>query len=379
MSIREVLILSDMKESVAVSTNRFTRRILVPLDGSDLGACIYPHLRTLASVESQILLLGVVSNPLPIIELAPIPGYDTARRKEIDDRRAYLRSVARMLRDVTPHITILISAGMPADEILRIADEQAVDLILMPTHRRSTLGQLMLGSVSNRVVQASTVPVMLVSDTNDTTFVEADDCAACHRVVVPLDGSKCARAALPVAIALARTFNATIHLLRVVPTQADFFASRDHASTAMTSAVQTPIATSQAKRDAAYYEDYCGALTDNLRLEAERVRRAGVGASVELLIGEPVPSIVSVLEPGDIIVLASHGQGGVRHWPMGSVAEHLVASAVSPVVLVPAEERRILTSRAGTATRIKDRLPAEPSAYLDASKQEIAVHSSSHA
>ena len=48
-----------------MATHHITRRILVPLDGSDLGSVTIPHLRALASVGSHITLLRVMPEPSP--------------------------------------------------------------------------------------------------------------------------------------------------------------------------------------------------------------------------------------------------------------------------------------------------------------------------
>jgi nucleotide-binding universal stress UspA family protein len=52
--------------------------------------------------------------------------------------------------------------------------------------------------------------------------------------------------------------------------------------------------------------------------------------------GAVAAAIESVTQPGDLIVMTSHGRGGIRRWIIGSVAEQLVRTATVPVLLVPA-------------------------------------------
>jgi nucleotide-binding universal stress UspA family protein len=69
------------------------------------------------------------------------------------------------------------------------------------------------------------------------------------------------------------------------------------------------------------------------------LKEEGVAASGAILDGSPFFAISDATEPGDLIVLTSHGRGGVRRWLLGSVAEKLVREAPVPVLLVPAVER----------------------------------------
>lgn len=69
------------------------------------------------------------------------------------------------------------------------------------------------------------------------------------------------------------------------------------------------------------------------------LRSEGVDASGGVLNGSPFFAISEATQPGDLLVLTSHGRGGVRRWLLGSVAEKLVREADAPVLLVPALER----------------------------------------
>lgn len=291
-------------------TRHIARRILVPLDGSGLATVTIPHLRALATVETEILLLRVVPGPLPVIEIAggeTVP-YDEIRKRNLNTCSDYLQTIARELSDVSPHITKLARISTPADEIVRVAEERDIDLVLMATHGRGAVGRLVIGSVANRVAQASTVPVMLIQAQHGRLPQSADHVADYQRIIVPLDGSDRARTALPVAAELARNQNVPIHLVRVIPS-----------------------------------EDTMTASLEELNAETAELRTAGIDAGAELLVGATVPSILESIGDGDIVVMTSHGEGGLRHWLMGGVAEKIVTMAESPVVLVPVEERRKLT------------------------------------
>jgi nucleotide-binding universal stress UspA family protein len=92
-------------------------------------------------------------------------------------------------------------------------------------------------------------------------------------------------------------------------------------------------------------------ITDRIWQEAEataretvksailELQRDGVDADGATLSGSPFFAISDATEPDDLIILTSHGRGGVRRWLLGSVAEKLVREAPAPVLLVPSMGR----------------------------------------
>jgi nucleotide-binding universal stress UspA family protein len=208
------------------------------------------------------------------------------------------------------------------------------------------MGRAFIGSVADRVAQASTVPVMLIHPRAEDDLLPAFDEATCRRMVVPLDGSERARSALPVATRLARQLGAGIHLIRVVPSRRQILASRDAgvSGNLYQRLVQATRAEPGAEDAELYYQEYTESISDALGAEAARVRAAGVDTTSELLIGSTVASITDALTRDDVIVMTSHGQGGVRRWLMGSVAEKLIHMAAAPIVLVPDPARKAVTT-----------------------------------
>jgi nucleotide-binding universal stress UspA family protein len=83
---------------------------------------------------------------------------------------------------------------------------------------------------------------------------------------------------------------------------------------------------------------------------ANRLRRAGLDVSEQVLDGQAAEAIVARAEPTGLIVMTSHGRGGLKRWLLGSVAEKLVREAPVPAVLVPASIRgKVLAQQAETA------------------------------
>lgn len=311
-------------------TRHVTRRILVPLDGSGLDTLTLPHLRALATVESEILLLRVSPEPELTLE-APTGAAarrEDAQQRSLADCRSRLRAFARTLRDITPHVEVLVRLGAAADEILETAEEREIDLILMASHRRGSAESL-VDSVGYRVAQAATVPVMLVHE-HDGPPGLAESVAHYGRVIVPVDGSVRACAAVPVAVGLAQKLNLPLHLVRAVPAANEVVPGDARTGPALPA-------------DGKGYQAFCALLRETLAGEAHTLHACGVDASAALLTGPVVASILGVVTPHDILVMSSHGEGGVRPWLLGRVAQKLVTGTPSNVVVVPVEERKALT------------------------------------
>jgi nucleotide-binding universal stress UspA family protein len=143
------------------------KKILVPLDGSDLAEAALPHARTLAQCyDAEIVLLRV---PVPHLrEHPPTMGQlfpdAIAQQEELVQQHIqdYLERAAGPFHECGVRVNIEMRAGHVADAILDVADEGGVDLIVMSTHGRSGLSRWLIGSVANKVVHGAKVPVLLV-------------------------------------------------------------------------------------------------------------------------------------------------------------------------------------------------------------------------
>ena len=145
-------------------------RILVPLDGSPLAEEVLPYAKEMGRrFDAEVILLQVVSTvpPLWAIEAAPgvAPGPDVlARQMQLEAHAAeeYLRRMATVWDVPGARVRWEVKHGVPADEIVRYAQEHAVSLIAMSTHGRTGLARLVLGSVADQVLRQAGVPVLLI-------------------------------------------------------------------------------------------------------------------------------------------------------------------------------------------------------------------------
>lgn len=150
------------------------RRIVVPLDGSTFAEQALSHAETLAACgETEIHVISVAplleDQGLAVVDLYPIYVYrdylvdqtqETQRiRGELQD---YLNGVVNRLQATGYKAKSCIRFGQPADEILGYAQEFGCDLIVMSTHGRSGVGRWVYGSVADKVLRGSNIPVLLV-------------------------------------------------------------------------------------------------------------------------------------------------------------------------------------------------------------------------
>jgi nucleotide-binding universal stress UspA family protein len=142
-----------------------------------------------------------------------------------------------------------------------------------------------------------------------------------QRILVPLDGSKRAERAIPVAARLARASVGSVVLLRAISTPIEFWPSLAIAEARMAEA--------GFDADRANVEKY---LADITRLPALH----GVPTETEIRFGPPAPIILAVAHAfhTDLIVMCSHGYTGMTHWVLGSVAEKVSRHATIPVFVL---------------------------------------------
>ncbi len=142
------------------------KRILVPLDGSELAECALGHVRAVTKglQVDKVVLLRVLE---PAVG-APHDYGSAERFRQAEDKleadaRGYLDRVAGNLRkDGMPVEIELVVEGDPAAKILDSAEKNDIDLIVISTHGRSGVSRWVFGSVAERIVRHSPVSVFMV-------------------------------------------------------------------------------------------------------------------------------------------------------------------------------------------------------------------------
>lgn len=142
-----------------------------------------------------------------------------------------------------------------------------------------------------------------------------------EHILVALDQSELAERALPDAVAIAKAFGTTIHLVSVVP-MADPEATREAGA-------------------AIDWEAQIGRARDYMRGVRKRVLADGVEAEWDVCQGDVTEEILRYCEQQDcdLIVMCTHGRSGLGRWVYGSIADRVLRHADVSVLLVRATDR----------------------------------------
>ncbi len=139
------------------------KKILVPLDGSELAEAVLPHAEALAKSENAELVILRVPN-IPAGEYIAIdPIVASTIRKDIRDEAAkYVNQKVDTLKKDHIKATGLTKEGPVPDTILEVAEETHADMIAMSTHGRTGVKRWLMGSVADKIVRHTHIPVMLI-------------------------------------------------------------------------------------------------------------------------------------------------------------------------------------------------------------------------
>jgi nucleotide-binding universal stress UspA family protein len=186
-------------------------RMLVPLDGSKTAEHVLPYARSFAAkLKLPVELLAVID----IAEMATHVGrtrhgyIDTMIEETARASEAYLQDIAKTFPG---EISYTIERGRADDAIIAKAASQAGTLIAMATHGHSGLNRFLMGSVAEKVLRGTSNPLLLIRASEDSKTAGE---AVFTSIVVPLDGSEVAEAALPVAVELAQCLDIGVILFR---------------------------------------------------------------------------------------------------------------------------------------------------------------------
>lgn len=290
-----------------------SRKIVVPIEGSARDGEALAVARDIAHRVST----GIV-----LVHVAPLL-FDTQDVVAAEQR---LDELARELRADGIEAHFLMEYGDPALGIADVARGQNAEMIVLAPEHRALLEALWHPRVSGGLLGQANVPLFMLPDVEGAEKTAEILSEPDAKVILALDGSVNAEAALPMAIMLAQSYNRPLLLVRVV---APIFI------------LGAGVEAIQAQRDAEYAEE----------VEAHRylvAMRKQIAAETELDVAtvELVGSVADHLahlaasHPGSLLVMGTHGRGGLKRLLIGSVAADVLGKATSPLVIVPSKPPR---------------------------------------
>ncbi|NQW21587.1 MAG: universal stress protein [Chloroflexi bacterium] len=245
-------------------------------------------------------------------------GYGTQLIEQVAQRaNAYIGDVAKRLTIRGFKVRAMVTIGNPEEEILKVAEAEDVDLITMATHRESMFARGVLGSVTDRVVTHSSIPVLTMrpEGISETTPMKPEI------VLVPLDGSEISEAVVPLASTIAAKMGSELLFVRV--SNMTYHTAMGDAGIYYTS----PVSYSRMSDLAAEY----------LVPFVDQAKTAGISASMRTPTGGPVNSINAIADENanTMIVIGTRGQSGFKRLVVGSVTDKVVRTSGHPVLVVP--------------------------------------------
>lgn len=301
------------------------RRILVPLDGSQLAETALPYALTYAqATESQVILVHV----LPATKDG---GSDAQTVDPLDWRlrkleaTMYLEEMSARFVDAGVKADSVLLMGDAAERIVEFAGERDADLIVMSSHGKTGLSSWNVSSVVQKVLLTTHTSMMVIPAyyARHVSFGQL----RFRRIVVPLDGSQRAECVVPSVKAFVQAYDAEAVLVTAV-------ARPEMVRRAPLSAEETALSDKIVARNRTAAEKYLSQLKT----------RVGSDASTHLLVSDDVTESLHEFvrrQKADLVVFSAHGSSGNRKRRYGSIVTNFIAYGSAPLLIIqdiPAEE-----------------------------------------
>jgi nucleotide-binding universal stress UspA family protein len=323
--------------------------ILIPTDGSvpsERAAEFGVRLAKLSHGKVHALYVADTSKILqfggsvfPFNDVSPSTineasiGLQSFARKEGEMATEFVEGLAR---DLGVPCERMVIEGYPASEILRVAKEDGMDLVVMGSIGRTGSEEVLLGGVAGRVVRNSAVPVLVVPGDSCYASSSAANLKSnnLNNILTPTDGSDHSERAAELGVRLAKLSHGKVHALYVADTSklVSLLGSSLHMDDIDSNTAQE--ASSGLRGFALKEGEKATQLID------EFARDSGVPCERMVVEGYPASEILRVAkEDGmDLIVMGSIGRTGLGKVYLGGVAGKVVRNSVVPVLVVPANK-----------------------------------------
>jgi nucleotide-binding universal stress UspA family protein len=286
--------------------------ILVPLDGSDIGEDALPTATMLAQQLNARLHLVHVHKAIMLmyssdICIGQIPTMNTPLDDQCRaDELTYLEQTARRLRDKGLEVATTLLSGVIDEALAQTAITDSADLIVMSTHARSGAARVVLGNLADALIRHTATPLVLVHVQDGPP---ADPVSPFTHILIGLDGSDLSEQVVPIARRLGSAMDSHYTLLHVISPQS-----------------------TGSQRAAA--QNYLNNLIYEIDLNPATVEIA------MLTDEQPAEAILRYARSHavDLVVLATHGRGGLSRLLFGSIADEVVQAADRPVLVYRPQE-----------------------------------------
>jgi nucleotide-binding universal stress UspA family protein len=302
------------------------KKMLVLLDGSQLAEIVFPYVKELAGrLDLDVIMLHVYSQAMS--GFAPMyKNYIESTAKNIGMQINQIQSsISPTAKPAEVRGELVM--GYHADAILRFAEDNNVDLIMMASHGRSGAQRWTIGSVADKILRAAKVPVWLVHADTDKSI--PFDQWPSRSLLVPLSGSDVSAVVIPHAKALAKQKGAPMDVVLM-----------EIVEPPITPSYYSPELTGMPLNWGQFVEQEIArsknAAREYLTSIENEFRKEGINVSSVILTGTPAEEIATYAgkNPYTVIVMATHGRTGLSRLVYGSVAQSVLFGVTNPMVLV---------------------------------------------
>jgi nucleotide-binding universal stress UspA family protein len=294
---------------------------MLPTDFSGNADCATPYAVAFAKTfGGRVHLAHVVDTRTGSGGAATAPGLGDAELAPLfeameEHAQARLDHMQTELSEQGVEVVVHMERGDPAKVLPQLAEDHGCTLIAIASHGRRGFDHLMFGSVAERVLRTSPVPVLLIKHPEHEFVRATDGTFAIDRVLYPTDFSSFCEKGLPFAESICREFDAALILAN---------------------AYEYPL----------YSPEVMSDVSANIASNLESIARKMIDDWKEMVSEVAVESVVHVGSPYrvvsdlvkemeiDLIVMPTHGRSGVAHMFLGSVAERIARHAPCPVLTI---------------------------------------------
>jgi nucleotide-binding universal stress UspA family protein len=310
------------RQAAEVPTSRLPppiaiRHLAIALDGSAFAERALPYATALARLTgAQLTLVHVDTSP---------SGLDTviqsteaaATRRQSEPIAAYCAELRQHVQLPRQRTRVAIRrAPSPAQGLLALEEEGLADVVVIATHARQGLPRALQGSITDQLLRTGRSPVLAVPP---LVVPPSSERAICSHALIPLDGSLLSEQALGALGGLIAQESGAEHALKEIT---------------LLTVVEHPALIGDA-------ESYLAAIQRDI---AEKYVAQGIAIHGVTAVGDAAAVIASVIPRAlsfgdmalfaDVLVLATHGRGGLGRWLLGSIAAEVMTHTRLPVLLV---------------------------------------------
>jgi len=293
-------------------------RILVPLDSSKVAEVVLPYAEELTGhLKSEATLLYVCEGR----EERNYRAHELYLSIVADGVKSNIRERYPRKRGTRIRVKSVVLLGKPFEEICNYAEKNDIGLIVLATRCGSGIMHQSIGHIPNKLFEKTGMPLLLI--TTAKSYPEPNPRQLLDRILLPLDGSEIGEAALPYVAELANRQWAQVTLLQVV-------APGQHVHT-VGGLDYVRFTEQQIELMKAHAKQY-------LENASKKLANTKAFVRCEVRVGETAKEIINLANEMNarLVAVSAHHFLGIRQWISGSIAQKILHSTNTPLLLVRA-------------------------------------------